>query len=46
VREAANAAHLRRNMDGLNLVLVPEMVWELCTSSVIVMERMSGIPIS
>ncbi|HEY2926367.1 ubiquinone biosynthesis regulatory protein kinase UbiB [Piscinibacter sp.] len=46
VREAANAAHLRRNMDGLNLVMVPEMVWELCTSSVIVMERMHGVPIS
>ncbi|HJV96598.1 MAG TPA: ubiquinone biosynthesis regulatory protein kinase UbiB [Albitalea sp.] len=46
VREAANAAHLRRNMDGLNLVMVPEMVWELCTSSVIVMERMDGVPIS
>jgi len=46
VREAANAAHLRRNMDGLNLVLVPEMVWELCTESVIVMQRMHGVPIS
>jgi ubiquinone biosynthesis protein len=46
VREAANAAHLRRNMDGLNLVLVPEMVWELCTPSVIVMQRMHGVPIS
>ena len=46
VREAANAAHLRRNMAGLNLVMVPEMVWELCTSSVIVMERMDGVPIS
>ncbi|MEO7243678.1 MAG: ubiquinone biosynthesis regulatory protein kinase UbiB [Rubrivivax sp.] len=46
VREAANAAHLRRNMAGLNLVLIPEMVWELCTSSVIVMERMYGVPIS
>jgi ubiquinone biosynthesis protein len=45
VREAANAAQLRRNMAGLNLVLVPEMVWELCTSSVIVMERMHGVPI-
>ena len=29
VREAANAAQLRRNMQGLNLVLVPEMVWDL-----------------
>jgi len=46
VREAANAAQLRRNMDGLNLVLVPEMVWELCTSTVIVMQRMHGVPIN
>jgi len=46
VREAANAAQLRRNMQGLDLVLVPEMVWDLCTSSVLVMERMNGVPIS
>jgi ubiquinone biosynthesis protein len=46
VREAANASHLRRNMQGLNLILVPEMVWELCTRDVIVMQRMNGIPIS
>jgi ubiquinone biosynthesis protein len=46
VREAANAAHLRRNMQGLDLVLVPEMIWDLCTPSVIVMERMNGVPIS
>ena len=46
VREAANGAQLRRNMDGLNLVLVPEMVWELCTSGVMVMQRMKGVPIS
>ncbi len=46
VREASNAAQLRRNMEGLNLVLVPEMVWELCTNGVIVMERMHGVPIS
>ncbi|MBC7940733.1 MAG: ubiquinone biosynthesis regulatory protein kinase UbiB, partial [Chitinophagaceae bacterium] len=46
VREAANAAQLRRNMDGLNLLLIPEMVWPLCTSGVIVMERMYGVPIS
>jgi ubiquinone biosynthesis protein len=46
VREAANAAQLRRNMADLSLVLVPEMVWELCTPSVIVMERMHGVPIS
>ncbi|MDP9045227.1 MAG: ubiquinone biosynthesis regulatory protein kinase UbiB [Pseudomonadota bacterium] len=46
VREAANAAQLRRNMSTLDLILVPEMVWDLCTSSVIVMERMYGVPIS
>nr|WP_297351658.1 ubiquinone biosynthesis regulatory protein kinase UbiB [uncultured Caldimonas sp.] len=46
VREAANAAQLRRNMDGLNLVIVPEMIWDLCTEQVIVMERMKGVPIS
>jgi ubiquinone biosynthesis protein len=46
VREAANAAQLRRNMQGLGLVMIPEMVWELCTNSVIVMERMHGVPIS
>jgi ubiquinone biosynthesis protein len=46
VREAANAAQLRRNMQGLNLVLVPEMVWELCTPTVMVMQRMHGMPIS
>ncbi|MBX3604271.1 MAG: ubiquinone biosynthesis regulatory protein kinase UbiB [Piscinibacter sp.] len=46
VREAANAAQLRRNMQGLQLVEIPEMVWELCTQNVIVMERMNGVPIS
>jgi ubiquinone biosynthesis protein len=46
VREAANATQLRRNMQGLNLVIVPEMVWELCTPGVIVMQRMHGVPIS
>ncbi|HEY4083207.1 MAG TPA: ubiquinone biosynthesis regulatory protein kinase UbiB [Burkholderiaceae bacterium] len=46
VREAANAAQLRRNMDGLNLVMVPEMIWDLCRPEVIVMERMKGVPIS
>jgi len=46
VREASNATQLRRNMEGLNLVLIPEMVWDYCTRDVIVMERMHGIPIS
>lgn len=45
-REAASAAQLRRNMAGLNLVLVPEMFWDYIRDNVLVMERMSGIPIS
>ncbi len=46
VREAASAAQLRRNMAGLNLVLIPEMIWDYCHPEVIVMERMVGVPIS
>jgi len=46
VREAANAAQLRRNMEGLDLVLIPEMFWDFCHNDVIVMERMKGVPIS
>ena len=46
LREAANAAQLRRNMDGLDLVLIPEMFWDWCHSEVIVMERMYGVPVS
>jgi ubiquinone biosynthesis protein len=46
VREAANAAQLRRNMADLNLLMIPEMVWDLCRHNVIVMERMKGVPIS
>ncbi|HOK12270.1 MAG TPA: ubiquinone biosynthesis regulatory protein kinase UbiB, partial [Ottowia sp.] len=46
MREAASAAQLRRNMAGLDLVLIPEMIWELARPDVLVMERMQGIPIS
>jgi ubiquinone biosynthesis protein len=46
VREAANAAQLRRNMDKLKLVLIPEMFWDFCHPEVIVMERMKGVPIA
>ena len=45
-REAANAAQLRRNMDGLDLLMVPEMIWDLSSAEVLVMERMFGVPIS
>ena len=46
LREAANGSQLRRNFAGSDLLLVPEMIWDYCTSGVIVMERMRGIPIS
>jgi ubiquinone biosynthesis protein len=46
VREASSAAQLRRNMEGLDLVLIPEMLWDYCTTEVLVMERMRGVPIS
>ena len=46
VREASNAAQLRRNMQSLNLVMVPEMFWDYCMPDVMVMQRMKGVPIS
>jgi len=46
VREAANAAQLRRNMASLHLVMIPEMYWDFVHPEVIVMERMAGVPIS
>ncbi|AOY91803.1 ubiquinone biosynthesis regulatory protein kinase UbiB [Cupriavidus sp. USMAA2-4] len=44
--EAANASQLRRNFSQTNLLLVPEVFWDWCSSEVFVMERMHGIPIS
>ena len=46
LREASSAAQLRRNMQDLNLVLIPEMLWDYCHSDVMVMQRMTGVPIS
>lgn len=46
VREASNAAQLRRNMEGLDLVEIPVIHWDFCHSEVMVMERMKGVPIS
>ncbi len=46
MREAANASQVRRNFAQSKLLIVPEMHWDYCSESVIVMERMHGIPIS
>ncbi len=45
-REAANCSQLRRNFRNSRLLLVPEVYWDWCSEQVMVMERMSGIPIS
>jgi ubiquinone biosynthesis protein len=46
MREAANASQLRRNFTDSTLLIVPEVYWDFCTSTVMVMERMHGTPIS
>jgi ubiquinone biosynthesis protein len=46
LREASSGAQLRRNMQGLNLVMIPEMYWDYCMPDVMVMQRMKGVPIS
>jgi ubiquinone biosynthesis protein len=46
LREAANASQLRRNFKGSGLLYVPEVYWPWCRPNVMVMERISGIPVS
>ena len=46
IREASNAAQLRRNMEDLQLVMIPEMHWDHCKTDVLVMQRMKGLPIN
>ena len=45
IREAANATQLRRNFARSHLLRVPEMHWDWCSTEVLTMERMHGIPI-
>ena len=44
--EAANTTQLRRNFDGSSELYVPKIYWELCNSSMLVMERIDGIPVA
>ena len=44
--EAASASQLRRNFADSDVLYVPEVVWELTGREVMVMERITGIPIS
>ena len=46
MREAANCSQLRRNFTDSTLLLVPEVYWDWCGKTVMVMERMHGVPIS
>jgi ubiquinone biosynthesis protein len=46
MREAANAALLKRNFAGSPLLYVPEVYWDYCRVDVMVMERIHGVPIS
>ena len=46
MREAAHASQLRRNFQGSDLLYVPEINWDLTRKNVMVMERISGIPVS
>ena len=46
MREAANAAQLKRNFAGTDLLYVPDVHWDLCRVNVMVMERIHGVQIS
>ena len=46
MREAANAAQLKRNFSNSRLLYVPEVYWDFCRADVMVMERIYGVPVS
>lgn len=46
LREAANAIQLRRNFDNSAMLYIPEVYSDYCRESVLVMERIYGIPVS
>jgi ubiquinone biosynthesis protein len=46
IREAANCAQLRRNFLNSPIFVVPEVYWDYCTSEVMVMTWMEGVPVS
>lgn len=45
-KEAANGSLLRRNFEGSTILHVPEIFWDYTRPSVLVMERISGIPVA
>lgn len=45
-REAANAAELRRNFVNSSMLYIPKVYWQFTTKKILVMEKISGIPIT
>ncbi|MFO1418422.1 MAG: ubiquinone biosynthesis regulatory protein kinase UbiB [Methylotetracoccus sp.] len=45
IREAANATEIRRRFDGSEMLYVPRVYWDFTRRDVLVMERISGIPV-
>lgn len=45
VREAANAAEMRRNFEHSEMLYIPKVYFDLTRRGVMVMERISGIPV-
>lgn len=46
IREAANAAQLRRNFANSPLLYIPEIYWDYNRTNILVMERIHGIPVT
>lgn len=46
MREAANAAQLKRNFETSTLLYVPDVYWPFARRNVMVMERIRGVPVS
>ena len=44
--EAANATRLKNNFADSQQLLIPEIYWDYCHAQVMVMQRMSGIPVA
>ncbi|MFO7992777.1 MAG: ubiquinone biosynthesis regulatory protein kinase UbiB [Marinobacter sp.] len=45
-REGANASQLRRNFENSSLIYIPYIDWDYTRKSILVMERIHGIPIA
>lgn len=46
IKEAANCSQLRRNFTGSDLLYMPEVYWDWCEQTVMVMERLHATPVN